>query len=154
MLTAAALASGGASAATAQHGVFVDPDSPTAKEYAIPLEAARRAGSGGKAPTDGMPPEPAPLFGEGVGDGDGSEQGGGSGIGTRDQSASQSQGPGRGKTGSPSPAAGSPLLRTTRPGAPRQAGVGSSLPLVGGAAGALLILGVGLGYLLRRRRVV
>jgi hypothetical protein len=42
-------------------GVFVDPDSPAGKEYAIPLEEARRHGAGGGAPGAGQP-----LFGAGI----------------------------------------------------------------------------------------
>ena len=55
-----------APAAVAQEeGVFVDPGSPTGKEYAIPFESARREAdpSGGSA---GAPPGTAPLFGAGI----------------------------------------------------------------------------------------
>lgn len=53
VLPAAALAQG--------DDVFVDPDSPAGKEYAIPIDEARREASG----RDGAPGS-APLFGEGV----------------------------------------------------------------------------------------
>src|SRR5215207_7689413 len=55
-----------APAARAQEeGVFVDPGSPTGKEYAIPLDSARRQAdpSGDGA---GGAPESAPLFGSGI----------------------------------------------------------------------------------------
>ena len=46
-------------------GVYVDPDSPAGKEYALPLDAARRnvTGGGGSAAPGGDAP---PLFGAGV----------------------------------------------------------------------------------------
>ena len=55
-------------AASAQgEGVFVDPNSPSGREYAIPLEDARRTGSGGNpSGPQTVAPVPAPLFGAGV----------------------------------------------------------------------------------------
>ena len=50
-----------APAVAQEDGVFVDPDSPAGKEYAIPLEEARRHGAGGGAPGAGQP-----LFGAGI----------------------------------------------------------------------------------------
>ena len=50
-----------APAVAQEDGVFVDPDSPAGKEYAIPLEEARRHGAGGGAPGTGQP-----LFGAGI----------------------------------------------------------------------------------------
>jgi hypothetical protein len=69
-----------------QDGVFVDPDSPSGKEYAVPLDQARgEAAGGGKSA-----PGEEPLFGEGIkppsgdsgkaqGSPDGGKKGGGSG---------------------------------------------------------------------------
>ena len=51
-------------AAVAQDGVLVDPDSPAGREYAIPLEEARRNAVGGH-PT-GRPAADPPLFGAGI----------------------------------------------------------------------------------------
>lgn len=50
----------------AQAQVFVDPDSPTGREYDIPLERARRDAS--STPSSGEPyrSRTAPLFGEGI----------------------------------------------------------------------------------------
>ena len=52
-----------ASAGAQEPGVTIDPGDPAAKEYAIPLEAARRAAAGDGALATGE----APLFGAGVG---------------------------------------------------------------------------------------
>jgi hypothetical protein len=47
-------------------GVFIDPDSPSGREYSIPLEEARRE-AGGPAPGKvALGERTAPLFGEGV----------------------------------------------------------------------------------------
>ena len=56
----------GAGGAMAQHnGVFVDPDTPAGKEYALPLDTARRHATGGqsRATRDGDRPA---LFGAGI----------------------------------------------------------------------------------------
>jgi hypothetical protein len=58
-----------APAASADPGVHVDPDTPAGKEYALPLDEARKEAtgdSGGPAPPAGEEPEAAPLFGAGV----------------------------------------------------------------------------------------
>lgn len=54
----------------ATQGLFVDPDSPTAKEYALPLDDARRKGAGerGSSAGGGLR-SPAKLFGEGIANG-------------------------------------------------------------------------------------
>ena len=65
-LTAAGIALGTTAPADAQ--VFVDPGSPSGKEYGIPLEDARREASEGG--NDELVPQgerSAPIFGEGVG---------------------------------------------------------------------------------------
>ena len=50
----------------AQHnGVFVDPDTPAGKEYALPLDTARRDASGGEGHATGGGYETA-LFGAGI----------------------------------------------------------------------------------------
>lgn len=80
-----------------EEGVFVDPDSSSAKEYAIPLEESRRKGSSGKNDTPvKQGSRTAPAFGEGVskdeddgaagpaaGGGGSSEGGGGDGNGSQ-----------------------------------------------------------------------
>jgi len=55
--------------AAAQDEVFVDPDSPSGREYAIPLEEARRNAASGGPPSRVQPGErSAELFGAGVGE--------------------------------------------------------------------------------------
>jgi hypothetical protein len=55
-------------AAAQEEGVFFDPDTPAGKEYAIPLEQARRdAGGGGQARRENEAgPRGQPLFGVGI----------------------------------------------------------------------------------------
>ena len=59
-----------ASAGAAEKGVHVDPGSPAGKEYAIPIERARREASGGSKIDAGSaaPTQVAqvPLFGQGI----------------------------------------------------------------------------------------
>lgn len=57
-------AAGSAVAATVAPGVHVDPGSPVAKEYAIPLAQARGAAGGGGA--EGGGPASGHLFGSGI----------------------------------------------------------------------------------------
>src|SRR5688500_10175816 len=69
-LAALALGAGAAPAAAQQDEVFVDPDSPTGREYDIPLERARRdAVQGPGSAAQPYRSRSAPLFGVGVGDG-------------------------------------------------------------------------------------
>jgi hypothetical protein len=56
-------------ASAQERGVHVDPGSPAGKEYAIPIERARREASGGtKLTTSAAPTQTAavPLFGQGI----------------------------------------------------------------------------------------
>ena len=50
--------------ALAQGGVFIDPDTPAGKEYAIPLDEARRNATGGDQAVG--PAGETPLFGAGI----------------------------------------------------------------------------------------
>src|SRR6476619_4464476 len=61
---------GGVAAAAQDDGVHVDPNSPAGKEYALPLDSARRDANGGG---DSAAGSGAPLFGVGI-----SRQGGSS----------------------------------------------------------------------------
>ena len=87
-LVALGLVVPGAGVASAQdNGVHVDPDSPAGKEYALPLDSARRDASGSPSGT-GATGQGAPLFGAGVskaagsGGGERSGSGGGQGDGS------------------------------------------------------------------------
>jgi hypothetical protein len=140
-----------ADVARAQDGVFIDPGSPSGKEYEIPFESARRGAQPGTDPsapiTQGE--RSAVPFGEGItgdspaGAGAGSRQGNGGAPGNRDQ---------RGNDASASRAATSEIVEAaaSNPGAPPSS-TGSTLLYLG--AGALVLaLGAGIGMLLRRRR--
>jgi hypothetical protein len=143
---AVVLALPAAAAAQDEPGVHVDPDSPSGKEYAIPLEGARRDASGGGTAGDSSGGEgggggvsssssAAPLFGEGItshgsqSSGDGASNGDSSGK----------------KTGSP---AKQPARSTL---ASASSGSGDSAAAKTGAiALAVLLAGGGLGLLFRR----
>jgi hypothetical protein len=135
--------------ASAQDGVFVDPDSPSGKEYAIPLESARRqadpaAGGGRIAP--GRRDE-SPLFGEGVDE----PIAGARGTGKDASRGSGKPRPGRAKEesdGGGPPAPATVRAAASRPGAP-DGGLGSTLTIVGGGI-LVLLIGGGAGLLLRR----
>jgi hypothetical protein len=65
---AGAFLASAAVAGAAEPGVIIDPEAPAAKEYALPLDAARQAAGGGGAAGGtraGATPKPV-LFGEGV----------------------------------------------------------------------------------------
>lgn len=128
----------------------VDPDSPTGKEYKIPLEGARRdaaSSTGGKAPSAGTATEPAPLFGEGIvanAKGSKTTSGANPASGTGSEAGSpeaDADDPARGGAG-PAPA-------TSTTGAP--AGGTSTLLLIGGGGGLVLLVGVLAGVALRGR---
>ena len=144
-------------------GVFIDPDSPSGKEYEIPLEAERRQAD--PAQERGAPVQhgarSSPLFGTGIV----SEPGAGmsrSARADRDGNAADPDG----KAGDPGADAPVPdgtsepqesgdeddeVVRAaaSNPGAP---GGGASVPLtIGGVALAVLLVGGLAGLLLRRR---
>ena len=129
--------------------VFVDPDSPTGKQYAIPLESARRQadpnGDGRLAPPGGRPAgvAPAPLFGEGIA------------TAAKANGANKSSKQKRSAASKPeskqrSQADSGPLKAAiNNPGAPA-GGIGSTALIAAGAALVLLLGGL-LGFVLRRR---
>jgi hypothetical protein len=122
-------------------GVFVDPDSPAGKEYAIPLDKARResgatvpGGGGSSGGSDGGTPSGA-LFGAGI-----------------TAKSKSSAGP-SGKSGKGA------AEREPNPGADRPAVAGSDsgtsddpapLLLIGGGAALVLLVGTGVALGLRR----
>ena len=132
--------------------VFVDPGSPSGKEYAIPLEEARREAStgGGDFPVE-QGERSAPLFGEGVGEpsspGGSSRDGGdnrpGSG-GDRQGSAEDDEARGGGSVDEA-------LRNTNTVGATvPQGGLGSTATIAIVALSVLLLGGV-IGSIARRR---
>lgn len=145
--------------AQTENGVTVDPGSPAGKEYALPIEQARRDATdgddAGRAPGGG---KPAPAFGEGVRPGSQTDRTPGavsSGRGPDDKQDSASA------TGSaPAPSTTSKQRARERDNIDRaliSAGAGnggesdgSLVLLLGGVA--VMIFGVAAGLLLRRGR--
>jgi hypothetical protein len=153
-----ALATAAPSAAQ-DEGVTIDPNSPSAKEYAIPLESERRQANPRQHPGDRIQQgsRSSPLFGEGIepargASGDGtkpsSDGTGTSGSGVPGATARE----GRASTRkSETQATAAEVLRaTSNPGAP--AGSVDTVLIIAAVAAAVLALGAGAGLLLRRRR--
>ena len=127
-----------------EDGVYIDPDSPAGKEYAIPAEEALRDAGG----SDGDRGGNAPLFGEGVSGGDDD----GSGASESAQEAGESkpgdpQGVGESASESASSVANADLAGLAEP---TDDSGGNSMPLFIGIA--VLLLGVTGGIVARRRR--
>jgi hypothetical protein len=139
-------------------GVFVDPDSPTGKQYQLPLESARRQAdpsSDGRIAPPGARPSgtgPAALFGEGIATasraGKPSSSGGSGGKSKPGGTAGGSNG----STSAPTTDSGSsnPVqAAVSNPGAP-SGGVGSTL-LIAAGGGLVLLIGGLAGFVIRRR---
>jgi hypothetical protein len=141
VLAAGAAALALAAPAGAQgNGVFVDPDSPTGKEYALPFAQARDDNSGrrsGRAPTSA---EQSPLFGQGI-----TPPRGGSGPSEAASGARRSRGGGRGAA----PVGAEPA--SARLEDVSSGGAGSSLALAAGVMLAGGLIGVAARRLARRR---
>jgi hypothetical protein len=142
ILIALILAALAAPPASAQEdGVFVDPDSPAGKEYAVPLEEARREASGASAGgSSGDRGGGQPLFGVGIeraprqtGAGEATESGGGG------RNADDAQGPERVAPSGQSAAAVEAAARD-----------GSDGLLTAGIATGVLVAGLLAGLVLRR----
>jgi hypothetical protein len=139
-------------AAAQEPGVFVDPESPTAKEYALPLENERRLADP-STPSDAAVPQGqrvSPAFGEGIAPAR-SEGGGGSATGASGGGESSRGSTGGGAGEADRAAAATVRAATANPGAPG-GDAGDTLVIAGGAL-ALLALAAGAGLFLRRRRV-
>ena len=149
-----------ANLAHAQDGVFIDPDSPSGKEYEIPLETVRRGAEPGTDPsapiTQGE--RNAVPFGEGITGNSGGDNSAGAGAGDESSGAGQTNGgteePERRERSDESAGGSSPPeiveAAASNPGAPPTS-TGSTLLYVGGGV-LVLALGVGAGVLLRRRQ--
>ena len=135
--------------------VFVDPGSPSGKEYAIPLEEARREAStgGGDFPVE-QGERSAPLFGEGVGEesagaGDGANRGG---DGTPPASGGEKQRGSAGQGGGSDGGGVEQALRGTNTvGAAVPQGGAGSAATIGIVALSVLLLGGVIGSIARRR---
>jgi len=139
-----------APAAVAQDDeIFVDPGSPSGKEYALPVESARKQAAKA-APQRSSSAQPAPLFGEGVDDGSkdgasGAASGADDGNGTGSGGGANSDADG----GTPG-AQGAARTATLKAQAAAPDG-GIGLAAVIGVGAGVLVLGGAIGVLLRRR---
>jgi hypothetical protein len=135
-------------------GVHVDPGSPAAKQYALPLNQAREIGRGGGAGAGAS----SSLFGAGIGSARshrsavaakvvGSNARGGVGLDVRDEPLRRSRKGLPSSQSTPASLAASPLDIAAHEGS----GDGSLLALLGGAI-AVLLLGGAAGVAMRRVR--
>lgn len=134
-------------AAAQDDEIFVDPGSPSGKEYALPVESARQQAAKG-AQDRSSSAQPAPLFGEGVDEASAGEQGGGA--------ASGGGGTGRGGGATDDADGGAPSAQGAARTATLQAQAaapdgGIGLAAVIGVGAGVLALGGAIGVLLRRR---
>jgi hypothetical protein len=127
-------------------GVFIDPSSPSAKEYAVPLERARRQADPGARPQRPVAQgqRSSPLFGEGISNP------------STEKSAKKPTAAGKGGGSSSVRSAtlgtAAPELVRSAAARPSAPGGGLSTPLViAGVALTVLAVGGGAGLLLRRR---
>ena len=138
-----------APAAVAQDDeIFVDPGSPSGKEYALPVESARKQAAK-DAQGSSSSAQPAPLFGEGVDDRSTADAGGagsGSGSGSGSGAAKGSRG-GTDDADGGTPATSAATLKAQA--AAPDGGIG--LAAVIGVGAGVLLLGGAIGVLLRRR---
>ena len=133
-----------------EDGVFIDPDSPSAKEYGIPLEAERRQADPAQEPDAGIRQgsRSSPIFGAGiVGDGERPEKTNADAPG----SAGKKRERDAPREAKPRESDDDAVVRAAaaNPGAP-SGGAGVPLTIAGVAAGVLFIGGLA-GLLLRRR---
>jgi len=127
-----------------EEGVYIDPDSPAGREYAVPAEEARRDAGG----ADNGRGDNAPLFGEGV---SGDDDGSGSSQDAGKPTNSQGTGDGGAGTSGSGPAASSTSKQDLeRLAATTDDSGGNTTPLFIGIA--VLLLGVTGGIVARRRR--
>jgi hypothetical protein len=148
-VTLVALSSTAAQADTGlEPGVHVDPGSPAAKEYVIPLGQARQIGAGGSS--DGSSP---PLFGAGIGPrGPGGSSHSHSGAGRTSGAANASGSGSASKPSSTGIAGRESLPSSVLASSSRASGdSGSLLALLAGGVAILILGGLG-GAMLRRSR--
>jgi hypothetical protein len=139
-------------------GVFVDPDSPAGTEYAIPLEEARRQGAPDAEPRGGGGQAGPPLFGQGIERAPSASAAGGGSAGAADGDGSSSVGGRGGDRGSGKAPDGEVLgaQETARERHRSSTAVeaaargGSDALLTAGIAGAVLAVGLLVGFGLRR----
>jgi hypothetical protein len=138
------------SAAALEPGVHVDPGSPAAKEYALPVSQARQASEGGGS-SEGTHEH---LFGAGIeppssGSGRGAARSGTGGAHRRARHAAGASTPGG--TSSATSTQPPALVRRVAEGQSSPGGSSSSLVLLGGGV-VVIVLGAFAGVVLRRSR--
>jgi hypothetical protein len=133
-------AAGAAAPAALPPGVHIDPNGPSAKEYAIPLDQARRGGDGGAS-------SPGRLFGAGIRTAGGTA-GGSPPPATRSPIAGR---PSRARPGQPPPTAPPSALSADQLLGPSQ-GAGTGIAWMLGVAAVVLALGAAAAALARRSR--
>ena len=151
-------------AAQAQgRGVFVDPDSPAGKEYAIPLEEARRQAAPDAESRPGGGDAASPLFGAGITRAPGASAAGGGSAGDGSAGSGGGGEPGgaagrdgdRG-AGNAADGEGPETLESARKGRADSMAIeaaaqgGSDALLTAGIAGTVLAVGLLVGFGLRR----
>jgi hypothetical protein len=148
-LTAFATLTLAAPAPAQEEGVFIDPDSPSAKEYRIPLESERRQADPSQEPSSEIVQgaRSSPIFGAGI-----VAKGAGSDRNRAQESGAATDGAEPSSAGKPAEADAAILKAATSNPGPPAGGVGMPLTVGGVAAGVLLLGGLA-GLLLRRRRV-
>jgi hypothetical protein len=158
LLAITAVGSPASAMAQDEEGVFVDPDSPTAKEYALPAEDARRQ-SDPNGGDDGVRREQgartAPPFGAGIGDGDGPSAGsGGEGDEAGDAPSSGGADDERGKSRESDDGTGAagPALRASSAQAGAPPAGGGTLMTIAGLGAGIVLAGVAGGAMFRRHR--
>lgn len=161
-LAGVTLALGTTPAVAQDPGVFIDPGSPSAKEYALPFESERRQADPGTPQGAAIPQgqRVSPAFGEGIeptgasggqanaGTSGGSSTAGGTGSAESPRSGG---GSGNGATSADGGAAQATIrAATANPGAP--GGDAGSTFAIAGVALLVLLAGLAAGFVLRRRR--
>lgn len=138
-----------APAASAQEDpVFVDPDSPSGKEYELPIDRARQQSAPQtQAAGSARRSQAAPLFGEGVEADSAATTARGSSAEPRDAGSADSTDPAKGSRARRADAPAAARLRAQTAVPEGGAGVAA---IIGVAAGVLLLGGL-FGLLLRRR---
>ena len=146
-------------AAQAQgRGVFVDPESPAGKEYAIPLEEARRQAAPDAESRPGGGDAASPLFGAGITRAPGASAAGGGSAGSGgggEPGGAAGRGGDRG-AGNAAEGEGLEELESAREGRADSMAIeaaaqgGSDALLTAGIAGTVLAVGLLVGFGLRR----
>jgi hypothetical protein len=158
-LAGVTLALGTTPAVAQDPGVFIDPGSPSAKEYALPFESERRQADPGTPQEAAIPQgqRVSPAFGEGIepigAHSNAGTSGSSSTAGGTDsaESTRSGGGSGNGATSADGGAAEATIrAATANPGAP--GGDAGSTFAIAGVALLVLLAGLAAGFVLRRRR--